>query len=198
MDLDDLSPDPLAQLEAWIEDARAGGMELPDAFALATVSGDGHPSVRMLLARGIDGRGMRFFTNRESRKGRDLAAVPRAAAAFHWPARNRQARLAGEVQELDAVASATYFGTRPRGSRISAWASAQGEAIEDRAALDARWADSERRFPDDEVPLPSFWGGYLLVPDVLEFWQGRPDRLHDRIEYQRQDDGSWTRRRLQP
>jgi pyridoxamine 5'-phosphate oxidase len=198
MDLADLLAEPMAQLAAWIEEARTGGVELPEAFTLATVSLDGHPSARMLLARQVDAGGLRFYTNRASRKGRDLAAVPRAAAVFHWPALSRQARLAGRVQEIDPMESAAYFATRPRGSRISAWASAQGEPIEDRAALDARWADAERRFPDEETPLPPFWGGYLLLPEVVEFWQSRPDRLHDRIEYRRQGDGTWTRRRLQP
>ncbi len=198
MDLADLSPDPMAQLATWIEEARAAGAELPEAFTLATVSADGHPSARMLLARRVDADGLRFYTNRESRKGCDLAAVPRAAAVFYWAPLDRQARLAGRVQELDPMESQTYFASRPRGSRISAWASSQGQPIEDRAALDARWADAERRFPDDDVPLPPFWGGYLLVPETVELWQSRPDRLHDRIEYLRPDDGSWTRRRLQP
>ena len=198
MDLPDLSPDPMAQLAAWIEAARGAGAELPEAFTLATVSADGHPSARMLLARQVDADGLRFYTNRESRKGRDLVAMPRAAAVFHWASPNRQARLAGTVQEIDPMESEAYFASRPRGSRISAWASDQGQPIRDRAALDARWTDAERRFPDDDIPLPPFWGGYLLVPEVAEFWEGRPDRLHDRIEYLRQDDGSWTRRRLQP
>ena len=179
-------------------EARAAGVELPEAFTLATVSADGDPSARMLLARQVDGAGLRFYTNRESRKGRDLAAVPRAAAVFGWATLNRQARLAGRVQEIDPVESTAYFATRPRGSRISAWASAQGQPIRDRTALDARWADAERRFPGDDVPLPPFWGGYLLVPESVEFWQSRPDRLHDRVEFLRQEDGSWSRRRLQP
>lgn len=197
MDLDELASDPLQQLAAWVEAARSRGVELPEAFALATVSPDGHPSVRMVLARALDLRGVSFYTNRESRKGRDLAAMPRAAAVFHWAPLNRQARLAGVVQEIGTVESEAYFSSRPRASRISAWASAQGQPIDDRASLDARWADADRRF-GDEVPLPPFWGGYRLIPDVVEFWESRPDRLHDRIEYQRQDDGSWTRRRLQP
>jgi pyridoxamine 5'-phosphate oxidase len=198
MDLADLSLEPMEQLAAWIDAARAAGVELPEAFTLATVSADGHPSARMVLARDLDARGVAFYTNRESRKGRDLAAVPRAAAVFHWAPLHRQARLAGAVQEIGPVESGTYFTNRPRASRISAWASAQGQPIADREALDARWADADRRFPGDNVPLPPFWGGYLLVPAVVEFWESRPDRLHDRVEYQCQADGSWTRRRLQP
>lgn len=198
MDLADLSLDPMEQLAAWIEAARAAGVELPEAFTLATVSADGDPSARMVLARDLDARGVGFYTNLESRKGRDLAAVPRAAGVFHWAPLHRQARLAGAVQEIAPVECEAYFTSRSRASRISAWASAQGQPIADREALDARWADADRRFPGDEVPLPPFWGGYLLVPAVVEFWESRPDRLHDRVEYQRQGDGSWTRRRLQP
>jgi pyridoxamine 5'-phosphate oxidase len=198
MEPTELASDPMAQLSAWIEAARDEGADVPEAFSLATASSDGAPSVRLLLARAIDADGLVFYTDRRSRKGRDLAANPRGAAAFHWPRLGRQARLAGTVQEVDAVESNAYFATRPRGSRISAWASAQGEPIPDRAALDATWVDAERRFPDDDIPLPPFWGGYRLVPEVVEFWQSRTNRLHDRIEFVRRGDGEWQRRRLQP
>lgn len=198
MDPDELAADPMAQLAAWVDDARATGARLPEAFSLATASADGTPSVRMLLARGIDARGLVFYTNLASRKARDLAANPRAAAAFHWPQLDRQARLAGAVREVDATEASAYFAGRPRGSRISAWASAQGEPIEGRAALHARWVNAARRFPDDDVPLPPFWGGYRLVPEVVEFWRSRANRLHDRVEYVRREDGEWERRRLQP
>jgi pyridoxamine 5'-phosphate oxidase len=194
----ELASDPMAQLATWIDAARDSGVELPEAFSLATASADGAPSVRLLLARAIDANGLVFYTDRRSRKGRDLAANPRGAAAFHWPQLDRQARLAGTVQEVDTVESSAYFATRPRGSRISAWASAQGEPIPDRAALDAKWVDAERRFPDDDIPLPPFWGGYRLVPEVVEFWQSRTNRLHDRVEFVRRGDGEWQRRRLQP
>ncbi len=197
MELDHLGPDPLAQLEAWIADAESGGVALATAFALATAAFDGMPSVRMVLARGIDERGVAFYTNRLSRKGRDLAANPRAAAAFHWSGLGRQARLAGAVEEIGADESAAYFATRPAGSQVSAWASAQGEPIESRAALEDRAAAAKARFAGAEVPLPPFWGGYRLVPEVVEFWASRPDRLHDRIEYRRLPVG-WERRRLQP
>jgi len=198
MEADDLAADPMAQLIAWVDAARDAGLALPEAFSLATASSDAAPSVRLLLARAIDADGLVFYTNRESRKGRDLAANPRGAAAFHWPQLDRQARLAGTVQEVEAMETVAYFAARPRGSRISAWASAQGEPIADRAALDARWADAERRFPDDDIPMPPFWGGYRLVPEVVEFWQSRTNRLHDRIEFVRRGDGEWQRRRLQP
>lgn len=198
MEPDELAADPLSQLVAWVEEARAAGIGLPEAFSLATASPDGEPSVRLLLARRIDPRGLVFYTNRTSRKGRDLAANPRAAAAFHWPTLDRQARLAGAVHQVDEAESNAYFANRARGSRISAWASAQGEPVTDRAALDAQWAAAERRFPNDDIPLPPFWGGYRLVPEVVEFWQSRINRLHDRVEYVRRADGEWERRRLQP
>ncbi len=197
MDLADLGPDPLAQLESWIAEAEARGIELATAFALATAGSDGAPSVRLVLARGLDERGLAFYTNRLSRKGRDIAANPRAAAAFHWASLGRQARLAGAVVEIAETESSAYFAARPPGSQVSAWASAQGEPIDGRTALDARWTAAQKRFAGGDVPLPTFWGGYRLVPDVMEFWASRPDRLHDRIEYRRLPVG-WERRRLQP
>ncbi len=197
MDPDDLDPDPVTQLRAWIDDARRAGIGLSDAFALATSGAGGEPSVRMLLARGLDARGLVFYTNRDSRKGRDIALNPRAAAVFYWQRLNRQARLAGAVQVIGQEESMAYFATRPRGSRLSAWASAQGQPVADRATLDAQWTHAHVRFPGDDVPLPPFWGGYRLVPEVAEFWTSRTDRLHDRIEY-RLVDGAWERRRLQP
>ena len=197
MDLADLGPEPLPELEAWVATAESSGVELATAFALATADADGAPSVRMVLARGIDERGIAFYTNRLSRKGRDLAANPRAAAAFHWASLGRQVRLAGPVEEIGEDESAAYFGSRAPGSRISAWASAQGEPIESRPALETRWTAARARFAGGDVPLPPFWGGYRLMPAVVEFWASRPDRLHDRIEYRRLPVG-WERRRLQP
>lgn len=198
MDIDDLDPDPIVQLAAWIEAARVAGIGLPDTFALATAGADGAPSVRMLLVRGLDAGGLAFYTNRLSRKGRDLAANPRAAAVFHWQPLERQARLAGQVQAIGQEESMSYFATRPRGSRISAWASTQGAPVADRATLDAQWAAADARFPADAIPLPPFWGGYRIVPETVEFWASRANRLHDRIEYRRRTDGGWERRRLQP
>jgi len=192
-----LDPDPFRQFDAWLTEARAADLPLPDAFALATADRDGGPSVRMLLLRGHGPDGLQFYTNRASRKGRDLAANPRGAALFHWPAFERQLRVSGPIQPLDEVESAAYFADRPRGSQLSAWASDQGKPIAGRDALEAAVAAADARFPGD-VPLPTDWGGYRLLPERFEFWVSREDRLHDRVEYVRERDGSWTRRRLQP
>lgn len=195
---EDLDPDPLRELERWLEAAAAAELPLPNAFALATADASGQPSVRMVLLRDVSAAGVTFFTNRFSRKGIDLAAVPRAAGVLHWPALRRQVRFSGPVTELDATESTAYWQTRPRGSQLSAWASAQSEPIADRSALEEQVAAVERRFPEGtDIPLPPFWGGYRLTPDTVEFWESRPNRLHDRIEYRWTASG-WERRRLQP
>jgi pyridoxamine 5'-phosphate oxidase len=195
----DLDPDPVRQLASWLSAAEAAGIPLYDAFALATSDADGAPSVRMVLLRGQGRDGLRFYTNRGSRKGRDLAANPRAAAAFHWAAQGRQVRIAGLVSPLSDVESEKYWASRPRGSQLSAWASAQGEGVESREILEVRVAELSVRWPaGEDVPLPRFWGGYRLVPEVFEFWESREDRLHDRVEYVPDGRGGWIRRRLQP
>ena len=192
-----LDPDPIRQLAGWLEDAEAAEAPLPTAFALATADGDGMPSVRFVLLHGLDTDGLRYYTNRGSRKGRDVAVNPRASGAFWWPALNRQVRVAGPVRQLPDDASAAYWSTRPRGSQLSAYASQQGREIGSRAELEAAVAEVAMRFADD-VPLPPMWGGYLLQPLHVEFWESRDDRLHDRVEYRRGGGGTWTRRRLQP
>ena len=197
--LEQLGDDPLATAVTWLAQARAAGLDEPEAAALATADAAGRPSVRMVLVRGLDATGVRFFTNRESRKGRELAENPHAALVLHWgPPLGRQVRLEGPVAPLDEAASTAYFATRPRGSRLGAWASPQSRPLRDRADLDARLAEVEERFAGvEDPPLPPFWGGYLLVPDVVELWQGRPDRLHDRARYTRTGD-AWSRERLAP
>jgi pyridoxamine 5'-phosphate oxidase len=192
-----LDADPLRQFDAWLADAETAGLPLPTAFALATADADGAPSVRMVLLRGHGPDGFRFFTDRRSLKGRDLAANPRAAAAFYWAEPGRQVRLHGRVAALSAEDSAAYFATRPRGSQLSAWASEQGVEIGVRGELSDRVTELAERF-GAEVPLPPHWGGYRLMPEAYEFWVSRPDRLHDRVEYRRGPDGGWVRRRLQP
>jgi pyridoxamine 5'-phosphate oxidase len=189
--------DPLAQFRDWYDHAVASGNPEPEAMALATATPDGAPSVRFVLLKAIDDRGVEFFTNYESRKGRELAANPRAALAVLWKALHRQVRLEGPVERLTAEESDAYFATRARGSRLGAWASQQSTEIPDREFLEARLAEAERAHPGDDVPRPPYWGGFLLRPDAIEFWQGRPNRLHDRELFTRTADG-WTARRLSP
>lgn len=193
-----LDPDPVRQFDVWLSEAMAAAVPMADAFALATADGSGAPSVRMVLLRGHGPAGFDFYTNRASRKGRDLLVNERAAALFHWPTLNRQVRLAGRVEPIDEETSRAYFASRPRGSQLSAWASEQGQPIESRAALEASVASVEARFADGPLPLPPDWGGYRLIPDRFEFWLSRPDRLHDRVEYLPDGAGGWARRRLQP
>ena len=182
-----------------MSEAETAGRRLATAFALATADAGGRPSVRFVLLRGIEPDGLRFYTNRESRKGRDLAANPRASAAFWWEQTNRQVRVSGIVSSLDPAEEEAYWASRPRGHQLAAWASAQGQPIDDRAALESRVEAVTARFTDEaDVPLPTFWGGYRLGADVVEFWESRTDRLHDRIEYWRGPNGAWERRRLQP
>ena len=192
-----LDPDPVRQLDGWLAQAAAAGVPLPNAFALATADDEGMPSVRYVLLNGLDGGGLRYFTYRGSRKGRDVAINPWAAAAFWWPLLDRQVRVSGSVRLLTETESLAYWRTRPRGSQLSATVSSQGQEVGSREELEARVAELAARSPD-QLPLPPMWGGYLIVPRIFEFWESRPDRLHDRIEYRRGGDGSWHSRRLQP
>ena len=197
IDISSLDPDPVAQLDLWVREAAAAGATLPNAFALATADADGMPSVRFVLLQGFDADGLRFFSNRSSRKGRDLAVNPWSAAAFWWPSLDRQARVSGPVRTLPEEESRAYWRTRPRGSQLSAAASAQGQEIGSRAELEELVREIDRRTPG-EVPLPPTWGGYAISPRTVEFWESREDRLHDRVEFRRGGDGSWHPRRLQP
>jgi pyridoxamine 5'-phosphate oxidase len=196
--LESLPVDPVAAFHGWLEEARAAELHEPEAMALATATADGSPSVRMVLLRGLDERGLRFFTNYESRKACELEANPQAAAALNWgPPLRRQVRVEGSVERLDEHESLAYYETRARESRLGAWASPQSRPLESRGDLDERYAAVEARFADGDVPLPPFWGGYCLVPQAIELWQNRPNRLHDRARFERAGDG-WSRVRLAP
>lgn len=196
MDENDLAEEPIAQLEAWLAEAREV-VPQPDLMALATADAGGRPSARMVLLRGADVRGVTFFTNRDSRKGRELRENPRAAAVVHWWELGRQVRVEGPVEELSEAGSRAYWATRPRGSQIAAWASRQSEPLSGRDELDARVVEAEARFAGGDVPLPPFWGGYRIVPESIELWQHRDSRLHDRVRYERTA-ACWVRKRLAP
>lgn len=198
VDVTELSPDPHVQFDLWFAEALEAGVPDPEQMALATATPAGTPSVRMVLLKGHDPRGFVFFTNRESRKGAELQSNPVAAGVLHWKPLERQVRLEGPVVELTGPESAAYFATRARVSQISAWASPQSQPIAGQGELERRVAEISARFADvDNVPLPPFWGGYRIQADSIEFWQGRPGRLHDRIHYARAVEG-WERRRLAP
>jgi pyridoxamine 5'-phosphate oxidase len=197
MDEADLLPDPMEQFRRWYDEAVAAGVGMPEAMALATADAAGHPSVRTVLLKGADADGFRFFTNTESRKGTELVENPNAALVFHWAQEpRRQVTVAGSVEPLSREESEAYYRTRPLGSRLGAWASRQSTVVPHRNALDRAFADAEAAYGDDP-PLPPWWGGYLLVPVRLEFWQNRPNRLHDRFRYTREE-GSWRLERLAP
>jgi pyridoxamine 5'-phosphate oxidase len=189
--------DPFEQFRAWLEEAlKTDGIVEPNAMTVATAGANGRPSARVVLLRQWDARGFVFFTNFDSRKGEELAANPHAALLFWWGALERQVRIEGTVERVLDVESDAYFETRPRGHRLSAWASQQSAVVPDRETLQRAINEADVRFPA-EVPRPPFWGGYRVVPERFEFWQGRPNRVHDRIAYERSDDG-WTLARLSP
>jgi pyridoxamine 5'-phosphate oxidase len=217
----DLAPDPIAQFQKWF--AQAAGTRVSgrlrgffvrlykavfmgeqsalvevNAMTLATADKEGRPSARIVLLKGVDERGFIFFTNYDSRKGNELTENPNAALVFYWADQERQVCIAGRVSRVSDQESNVYFKSRPRGSRLAAWASRQGEVLPDRAALEAKWKELEAKYPGEDVPKPPYWGGYVLSPVRFEFWQGRPSRMHDRFRYTKREDGSWKIERLSP
>jgi pyridoxamine 5'-phosphate oxidase len=193
----DVDPEPARQFAAWFDAAAGAGIRQPEAAALATATGGGAPSVRMVLVKSADERGFAFFTNYDSRKGAELAANPRAALMFYWDPLGRQVRIEGPIERMAREQSAAYVRSRPRGSQLSALASPQSRVVESREWLERRVADLEQTHLG-EPPLPDNWGGFVLIPESFEFWQHREDRLHDRLLYRRGDDGGWRVERLAP
>ena len=202
LDESSVEPDPIRQFERWFNEAVSAKMPEPNAMTLATVDTDGRPSARIVLLKGVDERGFTFFTNYASRKGLELAVRPRAALLFYWPELERQIRIEGTVSQVAASESAEYFAGRPRPSQLGAWASPQSEPIGGRAELEARFAQFADRYRDASVPVPrpAHWGGYRVAPELLEFWQGRASRLHDRIRFRRTEahPTAWIIDRLAP
>jgi pyridoxamine 5'-phosphate oxidase len=195
---EDLDSDPIVQFGKWYDVALKSGLVHPDAFALATVSEDGRPSVRMLLLKGFDDNGFVFYTNSESRKGEELEGNSNAAICFWWDKLERQVRIEGKAHSVSSEEADLYFATRPRGSQLGAWASQQSRVIESREYLDSLYHKLDLDYADMEIPRPPYWNGYRLVPSSIEFWQGRPNRLHDRLRYRKKRDGGWVIERLAP
>ena len=198
LDARDLDADPLKQFAKWFEQALKAGIREPNAMVLATVGPDAQPSARIVLLKGVDQRGFTFFTSYQSRKAAELQHNSKAALNFPWVELERQVNVTGRVTKLGRAESEAYFKVRPRGSRLGALASHQSAVIRDRAVLEQRMRELEAQFPGDEIPMPDYWGGYCLAPAEIEFWQGRPNRLHDRFRYARTENGPWTVNRLAP
>lgn len=197
LDLPDLTADPFSMFRRWLGEAIAAGAHEPNAMVLSTVCADSRPSSRMVLLKGYDEHGFVFFTNTASRKGRELASQPACSLLFPWHVLERQVRIDGEAAPLGDDEVAAYFATRPRGAQIGAWASPQSEVVASRAGLARRYARLEEQYAEGEVPVPPTWGGYRITPESVEFWQGRPGRMHDRLVYRR-DSGDWRIERLAP
>ena len=196
---ENVDTNPIRQFRRWFDEVRAGGVSEQDAtsMTLATATAGGRPSARIVLLKSFDDRGFVFFTNYQSQKGNELNENPRASLLFYWSTLWRQVRIEGEVERISATESEEYFQSRPLGSRLGAWASNQSEVIDRRETLEARFAELQQRFGED-VPRPEHWGGYRLKPNSIEFWQGRDNRLHDRLRYRLQEDGGWVIERLAP
>lgn len=197
LDEKDVARDPITQFTRWFDEAVAARIPMVNAMTLATVSAAGRPSARIVLLKDVDQAGFVFYTNYESRKGKELAARPEAALLFYWIELEREVRIEGRVEKVPPEESDQYFSSRPLGSRYAAIVSPQSAAVPDRATLEARFAEAEKRHGDNP-PRPAFWGGYRLIPAAVEFWQGRPNRLHDRVLFRRRPDGGWKIERLAP
>ncbi len=193
----EVKSDPVEQFGLWFNQALEAGIVDPNAMTLATATPEGQPSARVVLLKKYDEAGFCFFTNYQSPKAQDLAANPRAALMYYWHDLFRQVRIGGQVVKTSKDASQQYFAARPRGAQLATWVSKQGQVVESRGELDRLFAEYDKKF-DQEVPLPDYWGGYRLIPDTFEFWQGRENRLHDRLRYRKQEDGSWVIERLAP
>jgi pyridoxamine 5'-phosphate oxidase len=194
----DAASGPIEQFRNWFDEALAADLHEPNAMTLATATPDGRPSARVVLLKGLDERGFVFYTSYEGRKGGELETNPYCALVFYWGELERQVRVEGRASRVSEDASDEYFGSRPRGSQLGAWASEQSRPVEGRGALEERLRGLEAQYEGREVPRPPFWGGYRVEPEVVEFWQGRENRLHDRLVYRRSDNGEWGRERLQP
>jgi pyridoxamine 5'-phosphate oxidase len=197
LDETDVNPDPIQQFQLWFDQAVAAQLPEPNAMTLATASQEGIPSARIVLLKGVDQRGFAFYTNYESRKGKELAENPQAALVFLWTVLERQVRIEGTVEKVSDQESEAYFQSRPLESRLGAWTSDQSCTIPDRGVLEQRFQELQTKYQDQEIPRPLFWGGYRVIPKMVEFWQGRPSRLHDRLRY-RLDNGNWIIERLAP
>ncbi|MBI3194987.1 MAG: pyridoxamine 5'-phosphate oxidase [Ignavibacteriae bacterium] len=198
LDTSTVHPNPIQQFNVWFEETQASGIAMPEAMSLATVSPEGKPSTRMVLLKEVNERGFVFFTNYNSRKGKELKHNSLVALLFHWQAIERQVRIEGMVEKVSDEISEAYFQTRPRNSQLSVLISAQSEVVSNREELERLYSDVEKKFEGQAVPRPEHWGGYLVKPNRMEFWQGREGRLHDRVEYVLQDNGEWKIQRLAP